>query len=593
MVAGNGNGRSAGAQKALESFKKRMNRQAILAMASCVHCGRCTETCHYYLALKDPKMAPAYKADQVRKIYKRHYDWLGRVFPGWVKGKDLTTDEELRDLMDVVYGSCTMCRRCTMNCPMGVDKALIMRTMRGILMEQGIAPQGVLAVSKDQWEVGNQMGVSKEDYLETIEWLGEELQNEMGEPTAILPMDKMDANMVFAINPREVKYAPMSLLAAAKIFWAAGENWTMSSEGWDNTNFGLFNGDNALGGHMGKLVFSNVQRLRGRELVCSECGHGFRATKWESPNWAGMDLDFPIRSFLEVMVDYVRDGRIKLDRSRNNVSVTYHDPCNLSRSGGMTEEPRYLLQRAVVDFREMHPNRADNWCCSGGGGAMSMSEYSKRRLEVAKIKAEQLRATGADIVATACHNCVDGLTDLIKYHKVKMQVKLVGELVADALVLEPKAMISVPSLEEVSAGQTILVVDDDPDAVTFLSTFFEDNGFKTVTAADADKAARVLLGTKPDLMTLDIIMPGTNGVDFYRQLKRDERYKDIPVIIVTGVNPNIPGQVDARGVLYGDSGMPAPEGYLDKPVKKELLLMTVKKVFELGKVKKEEVFTAD
>ena len=208
----------------------------------------------------------------------------------------------------------------------------------------------------------------------------------------------------------------------------------MSSKGWDNTNFGLFSGDNKLGAHMGNLVFDSVERLNGQWLVTSECGHGYRATAWESPNWTARDLKFPIYNFLELMVMYINEGRIKLDPSLNPHSVTYHDPCNLGRSGGITEEPRFLLKLAVSDFREMYPNRADNFCCTGGGGAMSMSEYSKRRLETAKPKADQLKATGAKIVATACHNCVDGLTDLIKHYKLGMKVSLVGELVAEALV---------------------------------------------------------------------------------------------------------------------------------------------------------------
>jgi Fe-S oxidoreductase len=140
------------AKKAVDSFRKKLsaNRQAILSLGVCVHCGMCTESCHYYLATKDPKMAPAYKADRVRKLYKKYFDWAGRLLPKWVGGGDLENEQDLHDLMDIVFGSCTMCRRCTFNCPMGVDKALIMRTGRAILTEQGIAPKGVIDVSKDQ-----------------------------------------------------------------------------------------------------------------------------------------------------------------------------------------------------------------------------------------------------------------------------------------------------------------------------------------------------------------------------------------------------------------------------------------------------------
>ncbi len=422
----------------VDGFHRKLTRQAVLSFASCVHCGLCTDSCHYYLATGDPKMAPAYKADQVRKLFKAEVDWLGRIAPRWVGGRAVSDEAQLEALKDVVFGSCTMCRRCTFSCPFGVDKGLIMRTARGLLTAQGIAPAGVLTVNKDQWETGNQMAVSPEDYLETLDWLQDELRGETGDPEAAIPIDKQGARIVYVVNPREIKYAPLSLLAAAKIFHAVGEDWTMPSVGWDNTSFGLFSGDDALGAHIGKLAYDQAIKLGVQKMVVSECGHGLRATKWEAPNWAGMDLPFPIESFIETMVQYVNDGRLVLDRSRNSKPVTYHDPCNVARSGGMTEEPRFLLEKACADFREMTPNRQENFCCTGGGGAMSMSEYTPRRLQTAKIKADQITATGAQAVATACHNCIDGLTDLIKHYKINVPVRNVCEFVADAMVVDEK-----------------------------------------------------------------------------------------------------------------------------------------------------------
>ncbi len=575
---GNQTNKSERVSAAVQSFQKKMNRQSIISFGVCVHCGMCTESCHYYLATHDTRMAPAYKADRVRKLYKKYFDWTGKLLPRWVGAGDLESESDLQELMDVVFGSCTMCRRCTFNCPMGVDKALLMRIARGVLFEQGVAPKGVIDVAKDQWETGNQMGISDEEYLETIEWLTEELQAELDDPTFEIPIDKKNCNIVYAVNPREIKYAPLSLMAAAKIFYVAKESWTMSSKGWDNTNFGLFAGDNALGAHMGNLVFDSVERLNGKMLVTSECGHGYRATAWESPNWTGRDLKFPIYNFLEIMQDYVLSGRIILDSSLVPYKVTYHDPCNLSRSGGITEEPRFLLTRSVAEFIEMHPNRADNFCCTGGGGAMSMSEYAKRRLETAIVKANQLKSTGADIVATACHNCVDGLTDLIKHYKLNMKVKLVGELVADAMVFEKVVAVPVHKVA-VPAEKVILIVDDEPDVVTFLSTLFIDNGFRTLTAASYEQAMEILALEQPDLITLDLIMPGTNGLDLYHTLRTDNEFKEIPIVFVTGVNPDNPKQLDHRKFIY-EHQLPKPDGFVEKPIDKEFLLMTVRKCLE-------------
>jgi Fe-S oxidoreductase len=429
--------RSHKAEKVIERLGQKLSRQIAGSMAACVHCGMCTESCHYVLANPgDPTYAPAYKADKIRKLFKRHYDWTGRVFPWWVKAGTLTTDEDLEELKDIVFGKCTNCRRCTINCPMGVDFATFNRMARGLLVSVGVMPEGVAVVSKDQWELGNQMGVLKEDYIETLEWMDEELQDELGVPGPLIPIDKPDCEVVYSINPREVKYDPRSISDAAKIFHFAGESWTMPSEGWDMTNFGLFSGDDDLGGAVSRRLFEKAEELKSKKLVISECGHGYRSTRCEGPNWAKYDVPFEMESSVDTMLRYIKEGRIKVDKTRNTTPVTFHDSCNNARSCGLYEEPRELLNLVVTDFREMYPNRAENYCCTGGGGAMSMSEYTPRRLKSGKTKAEQLTASGADIVVTSCHNCVDGLTDVIKHYKIDMQVTQLVHLVANALVTD-------------------------------------------------------------------------------------------------------------------------------------------------------------
>ncbi|MBI5664711.1 MAG: (Fe-S)-binding protein [Nitrospirae bacterium] len=132
----------------------------------------------------------------------------------------------------------------------------------------------------------------------------------------------------------------------------------------------------------------------------------------------------------------MKEGKIKVDKTKNPGKFTFHDSCNNARSCGLTEEPRELLSLVVEDFQEMYPNRAENFCCTGGGGAMSMAEYRPSRLKSAKIKADQLTATGAKTVVTSCHNCVDGLTDLIGHYKLGMDVTQLVNLVANALVID-------------------------------------------------------------------------------------------------------------------------------------------------------------
>jgi len=574
------NTRSHKAEKVIERMGTKLNRQMVTSLAGCVHCGMCVNSCHYVLANPgDPTYAPVYKADQIRKIFKRHYDWTGSVFPWWVKSKSLFTDEELEELKDIVFGKCTNCRRCSINCPMGVDYATFNRMARGLLVSVGVMPEGVAVVSKDQWEIGNQMGVLKEDYLETLEWMEEELQSEFDDPEIKIPIDKKNCDIVYSINPREVKYDPRTIADAAKIFHFAGEDWTMPSEGWDMTNFGLFSGDDELGGSVARRLFEKTEELGGKKLVISECGHGYRSTRCEGQNWGGVEIPFEMESSVNTMLRYIKEDRIKVDKRRNTELVTFHDSCNNARSCGLYEEPRELLNLVCSNFQEMYPNRAENYCCTGGGGAMSMSEYTNRRLKSAKIKAEQLKATGASIVITSCHNCVDGLTDLIRHYKLDMQVTQLVNLVSNALVVEEK--VKVPGIEipvtvedEEFKGRKILVIDDEPDFITYISTLLEDNGATVIKAYDGEEAIELARKEKPDLMTLDISMPGKSGVEVFDYFRTDRDLKSIPICIITG-------KPELRKLIYERPENP-PEGYIDKPITERELILNIRKIFEVG-----------
>jgi Fe-S oxidoreductase/ActR/RegA family two-component response regulator len=544
-----------------EQLAKKLNRQVVGSLVGCVHCGMCDESCHYVLAFPDDhKMTPSYKADQLRKLFKANHDWTGSVFPWWV-GAD----------------------KVPLSCPMGVDTATLNRVMRGLLSHVGVMPEGVRVVSKDQWELGNQMGVLKEDYLDTIEWMSEELEEDLGHNEATIPIEKKGAKVMYCINPREVKYDPRTIKEAALIFWAAGEDWTMPEEGWDNTNFGLFSGDDQLGGACAKREYEKARELGVDKIVISECGHGFRSTRFEGVNWAGETEPVPMETSVQTMLDYIKEGKIKVDPTKNPEKMTFHDSCNNARSGGFFEEPRELLKLVSMDFQEMYPNRAEGYCCTGGGGAMSMSEYTPRRLESAKIKADQIRATGAKVVVTSCHNCVDGLSDLIKHYELDCEVKQLVNLVSNALVIEepekvPEDLkpgdlaVAKVAEKEPLAGRKILVVDDEEDVRMFLTTVFEDAGAEVVTATDGDEAIAMATEHKPDLISLDLSMPGKDGVEAFVELRKNPETEEIPVCVVTG-------HPEFRQVIYDRPVVP-PEGYLGKPVDEDKLVAYAHHIIE-------------
>ena len=122
-----------------------------------------------------------------------------------------------------------------------------------------------------------------------------------------------------------------------------------------------------------------------------------------------------------------------------------------------------------------------------------------------------------------------------------------------------------------ASRKKILIVDDEEDIRTYLSTLLGDQGFETLLAKDGEEAWKQVEANSPDLITLDISMPEKSGIKFYREMKASDRWKKIPIIIVTGVSE------DMRKFLSSRHQVPPPEGYLAKPINPEEILALINK----------------
>ena len=125
-------------------------------------------------------------------------------------------------------------------------------------------------------------------------------------------------------------------------------------------------------------------------------------------------------------------------------------------------------------------------------------------------------------------------------------------------------------------AKKILVVDDEPDMVTFLTTLLEDNGYETVKAADGDEALEKLKSEKPDLVSLDLLMPNKTGIKMFREMRKDPDTTNVPVVMVTGFGKDDVPQMDFKEWIKQRAIRP-PEGYIEKPVDKEDFLETIRK----------------
>lgn len=409
-------------------LEKRFNRLVGTSATNlCTHCGWCIDTCHVYLATGDVRLSPVAKADLIRRHYKRSHDWLSRIFPRWTGAKRRLNEEELDDWVEAAFMACTLCERCVINCPMGVETPQLLAAARGTLTALGRAPEILDQLADVSIAREEHLDDFSEYFLEQIRTLEEEVQTKLDDPDARIPVNE----------PADILYVPLSgahtIVPQAILFNALGVSWSLSM--FEASNYAMFIGDIPRAKKIAMRVIAEAERLGVKELVISECGHAYAAFRWEAPKWFGGPLPFRVRSIVEVLDGYVSQGLFELDPTVNPEPITYHDPCNLGRKGGVFDEPRRVIAASSMDYREMTPTREMNFCCGGGGGLVAELDWSEQRLTFGGPKAEQIRDTGATRVITSCDNCRHQINELGERYGVPIeQVESVSELLVDAVL---------------------------------------------------------------------------------------------------------------------------------------------------------------
>jgi len=123
-----------------------------------------------------------------------------------------------------------------------------------------------------------------------------------------------------------------------------------------------------------------------------------------------------------------------------------------------------------------------------------------------------------------------------------------------------------------ASQKSILIIDDEPDTLTYFSSLLQDEGYDTRVAENGDEGIKMVRESLPDLITLDITMPESSGVRCYRELRSNEEWKSIPVVMITGVSEQF------RGFISSRKQVPPPDGYLTKPVDEKEMMELIHKL---------------
>ena len=396
------------AARALAAFLRDMTRATATYLEACIRCGHCAEACHFYVTSHDPRFTPIWKLEPFRKA---------------CKGKKVGAGE-LREWQELLYDACTMCGRCTLACPMGIDIAGLVGQARHGMFAAGLVPHELHAVAERAAREGSPLGATPKVLKERIEWLADEHEVDIA-------LDRSPADVMVTLSSVEIMKYPASIVALARILNALGVAWTLRSDGYEATNFGLFSGNLDWQREMSLRLIRAAVAHDVKTLVLPECGHAYSAMRWQGANMYGKPLPFRVLHITEFLAEAVRAGRLKLKPMSG--SVTFHDPCQLVRRGGAGSAPREVLAALRAEVREMPPSGNANWCCGGGGGVVTLHRAEEHRRRAFQIKMQQVEASGAERLATSCANCRLTFDDGQAHYHWDRKMESLLELVAEHL----------------------------------------------------------------------------------------------------------------------------------------------------------------
>lgn len=410
-------------QAAMQGFAKDFGRAAAAYLESCIHCGNCAEACPFYLETGDPKYTPIYKIEPFKRAYQREagpfawfYRTLGLVRPA--------TIEQLEAWQTLLYDSCTLCGRCTMVCPMGIDIASLVGLARHGMFEAGLVPHELWAVAERAEREGSPLGATPQVLKNRLEWLVDDYDVD-------IHVDAPQAEVLVTFSSIEIMKYPRALVATAKVLNYAGYSWTISTKGYEATNFGMLSGNVQWQRDMSMKIIDAAIECNAKMVILPECGHAYEALRWQGANMLGRPLPFRVLHISEFLAENVANDRIRTRRIGS--TVTFHDPCQVSRRGGATQAPRVVLKALGLEQRDSADSADLNHCCGGGGGVVVIHRADELRYKAFRLKMAQIDEAQAAMLVSSCSNCRQTFDDGAAHFKWDRKMESLLELVADNL----------------------------------------------------------------------------------------------------------------------------------------------------------------
>ncbi len=374
----------------------------------CFRCGYCK----FPQDWEDVDNCPSYARHRLESYSNGGRLWLIRA---WINGEIELSDH----LADIVY-SCVACKNCEEMCPLSFSDDILNMVIaaRNVMVEQGRMPPAVKKYLENVQLHGNPYGLASKKRSDWMEGL------------SIDPFKDQEYLYFVGSEGAYDSRAQFAAAALARLLQRAEVSFgVLGNDETDDGNEVEMLGEDGL---LEMVAEKNISRFKalGVKKIITLSPHTYNAFKNIYPRFGG---NFDVKHYSQLLPDLIKAGRIRPPKLEN-VSITYHDPCFLGRWNGEYNAPRKALQAIDgAQLIEMARNRKSALCCGGGSGNYYTDLLGGSEDSPARIRARQAHATGADILAVACPNCLTMLEDAIKVEGLeeKIQVKDIAELLSD------------------------------------------------------------------------------------------------------------------------------------------------------------------
>jgi len=402
-----------------QSFVYEVGGWVATQLEACTRCGICAEACPFYKTLGNPEYTPIWKLELLRRAYEQNFTLGGKIRTAMGLEKSIT-EADLLHWRDLNYNACSTCNKCSMACPMGITVGLLMHQMRNALADAGYAPENMLKIRDAIIEADNLFGYPNYERAGWVDYMPDApddyFEREQAEVVYF-------TGCVVSFSPAAQRIAE----AVARVLTAAEVDFTLLGE--DETCCGFPLKAAGLADAAAELKRRNIEAVAatGAQTIVFSCP-ACRLT-WLR-DYAEHLPQVRALHTTEFMAELIRAGKLQLNPLEND--VTYHDPCDLARNGGVYEAPREVLQAIPnVTLLEADERRTSGLCCGGGGNVEAVAPDNVD--QVGRAALQKLAATGAQTLITACPQCMRIFERANKAAPDKLEILDVAEVVAQSV----------------------------------------------------------------------------------------------------------------------------------------------------------------